>query len=305
MRNVIAVGVCASSASRVAVRWAMRRAALTGATVVLLHVVDDQSPAPEVSEDPGGRERRSLEARRFLVHEVRFARSVAPGTTVLSQLLWGSVMWELSAASVGADLIVVGTHKTGFIHGTVYGSTSLQLAAAAACPLVVVPTGVTAQPRGVVVGADESPAGRAALAVAVAEAAAAREHLVIVRVWSASESADAGAHDARDEIGRGAASRLLTSFADSARAECPGLTVHVRGIQGASARALVDASPMARLLVLGSSRARGPGRPVLGAVCHDALINIVSPTMIVHVEEGEFSPAHAAAPSSATMRAVG
>jgi nucleotide-binding universal stress UspA family protein len=281
MHNAIAVGVCDSSASRTAIRWAVRRASLTGAAVELLHVLDPHAG----QEDPEDHGRRTALAHDLLIREVRFARSLASGVAVGATLLRGSVMWELTRASTEADLVVVGTHKTGFIHGAVYGSTSLQLAVAAHCPVVVVPGGMSAGPLSVVVGADESPAGHAAFAAAVGEASATGQDLVIVRVWKATEGVGDSDTDETDEAARNVAQRLLTAFAAMARATHPGLTVRVRAVEGFSAPALVRASAMAQLLVLGSSRGARLDSPVLGAVCHDALMNIVSPTAIVHVDE--------------------
>lgn len=281
MHNAIAVGICDSSASRTAIRWAVQRASLTGAAVQLVHVLDHQAG----QNDPDDDARRTLLGHDLLTREVWFARSLATGVAVGATLLRGSVMWELTRASTGVDLIVVGTHKTGFIHGTVYGSTSLQLATAGRCPVVVVPGGTSPGPRSVVVGADDSGAGYAAFAVAVGEAFATGQDLVIVRVWKAAEGvSDADADDA-DEASRDVAQRMLAGFAATARAIHPHLTVRVRAIEGSSARALVRASAMAQLLVLGSSREGHLDSPVLGAVCHDALMNIVSPTAIVHVDE--------------------
>jgi nucleotide-binding universal stress UspA family protein len=285
VHNAIAVGICDSSTSRAAIRWAVRRAALTGAAVELLHVLDRRHAGQQDAEDPEDDARRTVVARHLLAREARYARSLAFGVPVGSGLLRGSVMWELTSASKDAEFIVVGTHKTGFIHGTVYGSTNLQLAVAAHCPVVVVPAGMSARPRSVVVGADESPAGHAAFNAAVGEASATGQDLVIVRVWKATEGEDGADGEVRDEAVRDAALRVLSGFAATARATHPGLTVRVRAIEGSSAPALVRASAMAQLLVLGSSRGTRPDSPVLGAVCHDALMNIVSPTAIVHVGE--------------------
>jgi nucleotide-binding universal stress UspA family protein len=298
MHDVIAVGICDSSASRTAVEWVLRRAALTGSAVDLVHVLDDLDVGEEVLDEDAP---HAVRARRFLLREARLARSLAPGVRVRASLLRGSVMWELTRASIDADLVVVGTHKTGFIHGTIYGSTSLHLAAAARCPVVVVPVGMTAQPHGVMVGADESPAGYAALAVAAADAAATRQDLVIVRVWSTAEGDDERDREDRQAADRSEALGMLARFAALARTAHPGLTVQVRAIEGSSARALVAASATAQLLVLGGSRSGGPGT-VLGAVCHDALMNIVSPTAIVHVAEGE--PLEGIADGRAVLRPI-
>ena len=184
----------------------------------------------------------------------------------------------------GLDLIVIGTDKTGFIHGSVYGSASLALAATAACPVVVVPASTIADPDGVVVGADVSAAGAAALSFAAARAAIAGEVLTVVRV-----ARPTGGHDG--DV------RLLSQLVARVSAEHPDMPVRTRHLEGAPAEVLVAASARARLLVLGDSRTGSSAPAVLGSVCHDALMNIRVPTAIVH-------GADRAAPGPVTQRAA-
>lgn len=273
MRDVIAVGVSDSTASAVAVRWAMRRAALAGSDIVLVHVLDDEG------RSSAGAAERTASVRRLLLRQLRSAQSLSPRSRVEVRSARGSVMWQLAAASGEFDLIVIGTHKTGFIHGSVYGSSSLPLASAAACPVVVVPAPTRADPAGVVLGAEDSVAGRAALEFAAAEAARTDQPLTVVRV--SPEPTDEAGYGA-NPAGEYTADVLLTTFAASAVGAYPALQVHERNMHGSAAHVLVAASAGAQMLVLGDSRTTQSDPSALGAVCHDALINIRVPTAIVH-----------------------
>lgn len=258
MHSTIAVGVSDPTASRDALEWAMGRAVRRDSEVVLVHVLADTGDGADAGD-----------GARMLQRELRHAESIAPTRSVRVRSLQGSVMWQLVAASDDFDLIVVGTHKTGFIHGSVFGSSALSLAATAACPVVVVPAPAVADPEEVVVGADDSVAGLAALEFAAAEAAMTEQALVIVRASSL-------------ESGVRGENRLLARLRAVASASQPGLHVQVRLLKGSPAEVLVAASRGSRLLVLGDSRTGSSAPPVLGAVCHDALVNIRVPTAIVH-----------------------
>lgn len=267
MRDRIAVGISDPATSAEALTWAMHEAAKTGAEVVLVHVLHEAAASVETTAGD-----------RMLAAELRTARMLSPESSVQVRSLAGSVMWQLVAASDDYDLIVIGTHKSGFIHGSVYGSASLSLAATAACPVIVVPAVATADPSGVVVGADGSVAGIAALAFAVAQAANAQQLLTVVRV---SPPAPASARRG-DDLPDPAADRLLSRLRALALASHPGAAVRTRNIMGSPAETLVAASAGSRLLVLGDSRTGSSAPPALGVVCHDALLNIRVPTAIVH-----------------------
>jgi nucleotide-binding universal stress UspA family protein len=271
----IVVGVADSGAGHAAVAWAADRATKTGAELALLHVEERPQTGRAVLPRLG-----LVSGHDLLARETRFVRSVAPGVSVTSERLEGSVMWALAAAAAAsaAEMVVVGTHKSGFIHGTVYGSTSLQLAATARCPVTVVPAvplGVTA---GIVLGADASPAGRAALLFAAAEAGRSSTDLLIVRVLEVLDD------ETDDASARADAAALLERFRAVALAANPGLVLNVRAIHGVVAQVLVTMSLGARMLVLGDARTDSGRDPLaLGAVCHDALLNIQTPTVVVHV----------------------
>jgi nucleotide-binding universal stress UspA family protein len=113
----------------------MKRAAAVGFEVILVYVVDDEWATI------GARMLDELrdDAQRVLNAEVDYARALAPEVVTHTRLLHGTVMKELLTVSEGADLVVVGTHKTGFVSGRIFGSRSLLLAAAAHAPVAIIP----------------------------------------------------------------------------------------------------------------------------------------------------------------------
>jgi len=250
--GTIVVGVDGSTPSRRAVEWAVRRAASTGSDVLLVHVMDDD---PNAIRSIGG---GSGSARLFIEREVAHAGSLDPGVAVRGELRVGSPMRELSAASAGADLVVVGTNKTGFVHGKVFGSRSLQLAGGSSVPVAVIPESPVNARHGIVAG---------------------------VRAWGWAE----GIRNEPDEQQRlhndrsdAVAEELLATAALTVGDET---VAHRRVVHRPPAEALTAAAASAALLVLGSSRRSGPERMMLGSVSHDVLINIAGPTIIVHADD--------------------
>lgn len=286
MKKNIQVGIDGSEASRVAVRWAVKRITATGAapgTVTLVHIVDD---------DWGMMGSRIMDAlredgRALVEGEAEYARSLAPEVIVETEILAGNPMWRLIDASGDAMMTVVGTHKTGFIQGRIFGSRSLQLAAAARSHVAIIPQTSVHDSHGVVVGVDNSAAGRAALLFGVEEARATHQSLVLVRAWGVTRESveNTGPEAAGRELGTRAALAELSAAEDIARSVFPDVDVRLRTVQRAPAEALLDASSQASVLVIGSSRRIGSESVVLGSVSHDVLLNMATPTIVVHGDE--------------------
>jgi nucleotide-binding universal stress UspA family protein len=280
MTTSILVGVAGTEPSRAALRWSMRRAAATGAEVTVTYVVDDEL----ATIGPRMLDELREDAKRLLESEAEHARTLAPGVVTHTRLLNGSVMRELIEASKGADMVVVGTHKTGFLNGKVFGSRSLLLAAAAHAPVAVIPQTSQRDGRGVVVGVDDSPAGQLAIRFAATEAARARETLTLLRAYTIP-AVPGGDGAVERELTEKAAARSSTVLSDSlalARAVAADVEIKTRSVQRSAAEALVDASATAALMVIGSSRREDAEQLMVGSVSHDVLINITGPTMIVH-----------------------
>jgi nucleotide-binding universal stress UspA family protein len=280
MHRTILVGVDDSTACHAAIRWSMERAASTGADVALLHVIDDEWGA--IGEQFG--DELDPAAELILAEKAEFARSIDPSVTVTTRLVVGDPMVELAAASRDVDLVVVGTHKTGYLRGRAFGSRSLQLAATSQSPLAVIPEPSNTARRGVVAGVDDSAAGRAAVAFAAEEAGRLGEELVLLRAWRMRGSAatTAGQEHPAEHRARHTVAQLADSALTLAKRGRDELQVRTRTVRRTAAEALVDASMAAELLVIGSSRRHGTAMSALGPVSHDVLLNIAGPTIVVH-----------------------
>ena len=117
MGETIVVGIDASAPSRAATSWAIARAASLGLGVEMVHVLDERWLEPDDSE-------LRDHATAVLVAELTRAESHARGVSIRGRVVTGFPPKALIDASAGADLLVVGTHKTGFAYGRVFGSGS-------------------------------------------------------------------------------------------------------------------------------------------------------------------------------------
>jgi nucleotide-binding universal stress UspA family protein len=275
---MILVGIDGSMPSRAAVRWSIQRAGATGEDVVLAHVVDDEWGV--VSHRLLDEAR--MEADALLTTEAAFARSIDPGASVTTILREGNPMWELITAAEGADLVVVGTHKTGFVRGRVFGSRSLQLAGGSPAPVAIIPESSARMRTGIVVGVNESPASQAAMMFGADEARRLGEELILVGAWAGPvETEPNEASRRRTALVKSRIESVLVEARATITHANDELRIRVREVNRPAAEALVGAAASARLLVIGSSRRQGR-RTTLGPVAHDVLINLAAPTVVVH-----------------------
>jgi nucleotide-binding universal stress UspA family protein len=137
----IVVGVDGSPASRAALRWAVRQAELTGATV---HAVTAwQYPvatggygwAPVAVLDDTSLQEASEKVLADEVGEVVGGRS---DLRVRPESIEGNPAQVLLEASAGADLLVVGSRGHGGFASALLGSVSQHCVHHAKCPVVVI-----------------------------------------------------------------------------------------------------------------------------------------------------------------------
>ncbi|HSP51511.1 MAG TPA: universal stress protein [Cryobacterium sp.] len=266
------VGFDGSDPSRSAIRWALARAEADGSPVILVHVVDDEWGllGPDYAREA---ERR---AGSLLAQEVTAAQTHA-GLKIGALVLHGSPAWALAAVPTSGDVLVVGTHKTGTLHGRVLGSRSVQIAAAAACTVVVVPEPTVTGRRGVVVGVDRFEGSTSAVIRGAREAHRLGQELTLVHTPSIL-GAEPGAA-ALPESTR-AAEQVLEAAARLATATTPGVLVRPRLVHEPPAEALLNAGSEAALLVVGVSHPRPVTQSVIGSVTHDVLMNITVPVLV-------------------------
>jgi len=275
------VGVDGSVPARAAIRWAVAGARERGLGVTLVHVADDEWGAvgalliDEVDQD----------AEKRLGEEVAYARSLGADVPIHGEVRTGSPMAELASFSDQGTMIVVGTHKTGFHYGRAFGSRSLQLANLATGPVAIVPEAASRMRRGVIVGVDDTPAGEAAVDLAADLACDHHCELMTVRSSEAHIPFDPDDTDERrdwqlrrDDEARG----FLAAAVSRARARQPGIVIRSRVVRRPAGAALNELARSAELLVIGDSRRAHAQLGSLGAVAYDVLLNLSSPTIVVH-----------------------
>jgi nucleotide-binding universal stress UspA family protein len=166
------------------------------------------------------------------------------------------------------------------------GSTTVEVAAQARCPVVVVRDRlpVTSLRHGVVVGSDGSEGSRAALEEAFRRAARLGMALTVVHVWSVRYAgADVLVPDLEVErLRTGEYGRALTAKMVSEVAErYPHVALQQEVVHGDPRRVLTDVSRGAEMLVVGS---RGRGEVtglLLGSVSQALLRHASCPVMVV------------------------
>ncbi len=133
--SFIVVGVDGSQASRDALRWAAHQARLTGAelhAVSAWHVPGGYGWAPDYSDADF-----AAQARKGLEETVAEVIGGDPGIHVVTAVRQGHPAGVLIDASVGAALLVVGSHGHGAFAGTLLGSVSQHCAQHALCPVLI------------------------------------------------------------------------------------------------------------------------------------------------------------------------
>ncbi|WEO79132.1 universal stress protein [Cryobacterium sp. SO2] len=278
----VIVAVDGGPASRAALDWTLARARTVPLRLELTTVVElGWSPVGAPADD------FQPAYERALADAARYVEQQSPELKATSIVRRGVPVDELVRASAEADLIVIGTNKTGVLVGAVHGTLPLRLAAHALCTVAVIPADWVAGEDdvvgdSVVVGIEDDVAMDAPLAVAAAEAAVLSVPLKLVHAWSipATLGVDFGASvpfdaliEAHDEILARALDRVRSSHAT-----LPASTVLM---QGAAAPALVEVASSAAALVVGTHGRGAVAGLILGSVSHDVLLNMPCPVLVV------------------------
>jgi nucleotide-binding universal stress UspA family protein len=209
-----------------------------------------------------------------------------PSLEVTTEAYVGSATMALLDAARHADTVVVGSRGRRALTALLLGATSLEVAAHAACPVVVTREGRQPEPgpASVVVGVDGSAASSDAVGFAFGFASAHRLGLTALHAFQVEYvegvlpelAAEAStARVAQQE-------QALTSEAVAGwREKYPDVDVSTRTVPGHPVDALVDASQRASLLVIGGRRRGTIGSFLLGAVGHRVLHDSHCPVAVV------------------------
>lgn len=268
----IVVAVDGSPASKVAVDWAARDAALRRVPLTLAHVLPGASmqswiqvPLPaEYFED------EKDAARELLRDALRVVEAATAGTELFcvnQKVLSGQPTAALVDLTKDADMIVVGRRGLGKAGRLLLGSVSGGLTQHAHCPVAVIhdedPLIPNPSQAPVVVGIDGSPASERATAIAFDEASRRGVDLVAVHTWSDAgyELPDDGWSEVQPEEDMLLAERLA-----GWRERYPDVTVNRVLRADRPAHVLLEEAAKAQLLVVGSHGRGGFAGMLLGSV---------------------------------------
>ncbi|RFS83539.1 universal stress protein [Actinomadura spongiicola] len=278
----VVVGYDGSEGSVRALEWAADEARARGVPLSVLHAWGAYHGGPVAVPVLDLQEIAEETLNGALEH----ARKVAPDLKVRAVLKRWPAPASLIEASRSADLIVLGPRGLGGFAGLVLGSVGAQVAAHAACPVIIV-RGALDQgqtPGRVIVGVDGSAASRAALSMGFAEADARGLSLSAVVAWDPVSAK--GLPPLVDESGlREATETALARLMIPLRELHPGVDVKIAVVIGAPREVLIAASEGASLLVVGSRGLGGFRGLVLGSVGHALVHHAPCPVAVVHAPD--------------------
>ncbi|GAB3437472.1 universal stress protein [Phycicoccus ginsengisoli] len=244
-----------------------------------LHVVNATGVGivPWTPEMVGRQEARTESVRAGLETRCR--------TAVTAETVYASPAKALVDASHGAALVVLGAGRLGAVPAAVLGATTHQVAAHAACPVLVVPHDVLLRHDGpVVVGVDADPHSEPAVEYAFAEASRRGVDLVAVHSWwwEAPDAMMSG-REWEDDFGAVADTqhRQLAEMLAGWQEKYPDVQLRTEVVRGQAVPTLRDEARDAQLLVVGS-RGRGGFRGLLlGSVSTRLLHQSPCPVVVV------------------------
>lgn len=285
MDQAIVVGVTGAPVARRAVEWAAARAAATGRPVELLGVVG--GAVGTVGE--GSVVEEALAATRAMLEgHLTHLTETAPHVAATTRAATGDPVAVLVEASAHAALLVVGSDERGDDDrrggASARGAHGLRIAAAAHCPVLVVPDIDTDAGAGIVVGVDGSPASEHAVRFAAAEADRLGEKLVAVAVWTPLEAprGDLVVYPELYLTNLAAATEEMLGLALAGLAgDYPDLVVERIVAQGYPAHVINQHARGARMAVVGTHGRGAIARFLLGSVSQEVLSHLVTVTAVV------------------------
>ena len=282
----IVVGLDGSDESRSALRWAVAEAAIWDAELDVVHAWDFPFvivPPPINVTYPADIEALERSAEALLDAEVEAVRvHTGPSPRQVEKILVRDTATRaLLETAKGADLLVVGSRGHGGFNGLLLGSVSNQCVHHAPCPVTVVRETVDSSQRArIVVGVDGSACGHEALTWAIAEATARQQPLVAVAAWSWLDQSgefdpDYGESDVK-AMAESAVARALDEVTGGSDVD-----IEIRPVNDLPARALIEASSEASLLVVGSRGLGGFRGLLLGSVSNNTVRHAHCPVVVV------------------------
>jgi nucleotide-binding universal stress UspA family protein len=230
-------------------------------------------------------------AEETLAAALATAHRTAPQIPVETHLVNGGAAAALIEESSQAEIVVVGSRGLGGFGELMLGSTAVEVAAHAHCPVVVIRPDTSdvapgAEAGRVVVGVDGSVLSIDALAFAFGEAFLRARGLTAVHAWHRPSYDAPGkgapiAASVGDTVFRGPELQALRDALATWREKLPAVDVREAVRDANPAAALIAASAGAELLVVGSRGRGGFASLVLGSVSHAVLHHAHCPVAVV------------------------
>jgi nucleotide-binding universal stress UspA family protein len=281
----IIVGIDGSPVSDAAVCWAARDAAIRGLPLTLVYAEDPAAPrwsqAPVLEESPA---EQVAEDRSLVVNASKIARDAigdTPGIHINGEVLSAAPVPALVDQSTDAELIVVGSTGRGALSRSFLGSVSAGLIRHAHCPVALIRDEDPQTPHSanapVLVGIDGSTSDLAT-AIAFEEASLRHADLIALHAWNDIDMDAIPGYDWSPTITK--EDHLLDQALAGWQQRYPHVIVHKRLVRDRAARALLDASESAQLVVVGSHGSGALAGMLLGSVSN-AVVQAVHKPVIV------------------------
>jgi nucleotide-binding universal stress UspA family protein len=276
----IIVGVDESDYAQAALRWAVDHATNPPQPVTAVMAwgyIDQHHLEPGAPFDP---HYTSAIAAKILDGLV--ARALGREDAVARVAVCGLPASTLLDAAQGASMVVVGARGIGGFRGLLLGSVSRQVLHGAHCPVAVIRDDAARRGEPVVVGIDGSGLSQRALQWAVDFAAARGRRLIALHAWHLPYTAS-GFYLPYPEPADLAVGADRFLHEQLAQVDTSGLVAPLehRAVAARAGAALIEASSLASLVVVGS---RGHGQlanTVLGSVADQVSHHATSPVVVV------------------------
>lgn len=290
-RPPVVVGIDGSECDELAIRWATKEASMRRLPLRVVNVLDPPVMAPPLDIDLADRILTYCRehARQIVDDGAARARSLVPDVEVTPTVIAGQVVPALLAETANARLVVLGSGRRFDATRVRLGSVAAHVSAHATCPVIVARSPVTGELAtavgrgGIVVGVDGSAISEAAIAFAFEEASWRGAGLTVIHAWQTARMPVT--FDVAEATREAAEERVLAEALAGWSEKYPDVQVMSRLVRDHPARALMEESMGAVLLVLGS---HGRGRfaeMVLGSVSQVVLRHASTSIAIVRNQE--------------------
>jgi len=293
MTGRIVVGIDGSQQSGTALEWAVARASLGGQRLELVHAYL-LTPELDFFGYTGLAASQPVEwfiefSKEVLDAAAARVRELAPDLSCDLTSKMGQPAHVLAAASVDADVVVVGRRGLGSAATAVLGSVSNRLAIQATCPLVIVGEGEFPTTGPVVVGVDASQFGTNALRYAIAEAGVRQTSVRAVAAYEVLQPAFQADAELtarmRAEVTAEAEATITGALEEARGADTASVQVEPVAVEGRAAEAILTHAEDAQLIVVGTHGKGLVRRVLLGSVSRQVLNDADRPVAVVDLPD--------------------